>query len=61
MKVTVCTKQISKIYPDFDYCSPTIEIDDPGPAVVAIPDLDRQAFQVRVKDKTFTYTYSSPT
>ncbi|KAI6209707.1 MAM domain-containing protein [Aphelenchoides besseyi] len=53
VRIVVCTKSVSKMFPDYDYCARPIENGDPGPAYVTIPDLAGQSFQVRDESEMY--------
>uniref|UniRef100_A0A0M3IKX2 MAM domain-containing protein n=1 Tax=Ascaris lumbricoides TaxID=6252 RepID=A0A0M3IKX2_ASCLU len=55
VRITVCAKQMIKFYPSFDFCSDSVEIGDPGPAFVSIPDLDKQPFQIFITADNFVF------
>ncbi|KAK0402946.1 hypothetical protein QR680_016629 [Steinernema hermaphroditum] len=56
VKIIVCAKKASKMYPDYDYCSKPIDHGSPGPAYVTIPDLGREPFQIYIRAENFVYT-----
>ncbi|VDM47813.1 unnamed protein product [Toxocara canis] len=55
VRITVCTKQTIKAYPSFDFCSDAVEIGDPGPAYISIPDLEKQPFQIFITADNFVF------
>uniref|UniRef100_A0A0K0FLA8 MAM domain-containing protein n=1 Tax=Strongyloides venezuelensis TaxID=75913 RepID=A0A0K0FLA8_STRVS len=55
IKVYVCIMRINKSYPNYDYCSPPIEKGDPGPAIISIPDVDKQPFQIFIRAENFIF------
>ncbi|CEF63248.1 Concanavalin A-like lectin/glucanases superfamily domain-containing protein [Strongyloides ratti] len=55
VRIFVCVMRTSKIYPDFDYCSPPIEKGDPGPAIISIPDVNKEPFQIFIRAENFIF------
>uniref|UniRef100_A0A0N4ZSM0 MAM domain-containing protein n=1 Tax=Parastrongyloides trichosuri TaxID=131310 RepID=A0A0N4ZSM0_PARTI len=55
VKIIVCIKRLTKIYPDYDYCSPPIENGDPGPAIISIPDINKEPFQIFIRAENFVF------
>uniref|UniRef100_A0AC35TT58 Non-specific serine/threonine protein kinase n=1 Tax=Rhabditophanes sp. KR3021 TaxID=114890 RepID=A0AC35TT58_9BILA len=55
VQLFVCIKRISQLYPDYDYCSPAIENGDPGPALVSVPDTNKEAFQIFIRAENFIF------
>ena len=47
VRLKVCSKTTSRIFPDYNFCSPPIETGDPGPSFTLIPSPDNEPFQVR--------------
>uniref|UniRef100_A0A0N5CD29 MAM domain-containing protein n=1 Tax=Strongyloides papillosus TaxID=174720 RepID=A0A0N5CD29_STREA len=55
VKIYVCIMRINKSYPNYDYCSPPIEKGDPGPAIISIPDVNKQPFQIFIRAENFIF------
>ncbi|MFH4976527.1 hypothetical protein AB6A40_003236 [Gnathostoma spinigerum] len=59
VRITVCTKSTTRAYPNFDYCSDSLERGDPGPAYININDNERQPFQIFIKAENFVFSTSN--
>ncbi|VDO70281.1 unnamed protein product [Heligmosomoides polygyrus] len=55
VRVRVCMKKTSKAFLDFDFCSDYIEVGDPGPAYVTIPEQPSSSFQIFIIADNFIF------
>nr|CDJ89571.1 Hypothetical protein CBG09949 [Haemonchus contortus] len=58
VRIRVCVRRNPKLLLDFDYCSNTVEIGDPGPVSVRIPQLSTSPFQLFIIADHFTFNSS---
>uniref|UniRef100_A0A914WLV7 MAM domain-containing protein n=1 Tax=Plectus sambesii TaxID=2011161 RepID=A0A914WLV7_9BILA len=55
VRISVCAKRSFKAYGEFDYCSPTIENGDPGPAFINIPGPIQDPFEIYIRAENFVF------
>ena len=46
VRIVVCTKTITAMFPHYEYCAQPVDASSPSPAYIQIPDLAGQSFQV---------------
>uniref|UniRef100_A0A158Q8G7 MAM domain-containing protein n=1 Tax=Elaeophora elaphi TaxID=1147741 RepID=A0A158Q8G7_9BILA len=55
VKLTVCLKRTSQLYPNFDFCTNPIRGGSPGPAQISIDDLGNEPFQILIQADNFVF------